>query len=117
MIESNALIFKAWFKAWIVSYVPTLMDRPKWHASDQEINAGDIVLFLKNEKEFDQQYQYGRVNDIYRGKDGLIRKVDVQYKNPTEDTFRTTSRGVRDLVLISPIDELDIYEVLDHLVN
>ena len=116
MIENNALIFQAWFKAWIVSYVPTLIDRPKWHKSGREVKVGDIVLFLKNEKEFDQQYQYGRIAEVYRGKDELIRKVDVQYKNPNEDTFRNTKRGVRDLVLISPIDELDIYEVLDHLI-
>ena len=115
MIENNALIFKAWFKAWVVSYVPTLIDRPKWHKSDNDINVGDIILFLKNEQEFDQQYQYGRISQVYKGKDGLIRKVDVEYKNPTENTFRVTHRGVRELVLISPIDELDIHEVLDHL--
>ena len=47
--------------------------------------------------------------------DGRIRKVDVWYKNANEDTFRVTNRGVRELVIISPIDEVDIYERLDHM--
>ena len=31
IIETNANIFKAWFKAWLISYVPSLIERPKWH--------------------------------------------------------------------------------------
>ena len=31
LIENNSLIFKAWFKAWMISFVPLLIDRPKWH--------------------------------------------------------------------------------------
>ena len=30
IIKTNAKIFKAWFNAWLVSYVPTLIERPKW---------------------------------------------------------------------------------------
>ena len=41
MIETNANIFKAWFKAWIVSYVPTLIERPKWHK-----NEGGLYSFV-----------------------------------------------------------------------
>ena len=29
MIESNANIFRAWFETWLVSYVPTFVERPK----------------------------------------------------------------------------------------
>ena len=35
--------------------------------------------------------------------------------NSNEPTKRTTRRGVRDLVVISPVDELDIYESLNEL--
>ena len=47
MIERNASIFRAWFKAWLVSYVPSIIERPKWHQDDNQINVGDVVLFLK----------------------------------------------------------------------
>ena len=56
MVESNANIFRAWFKAWLVSYVPSLIERPKWHKSDTDIKIGDVVLFLKSEQEYDMQY-------------------------------------------------------------
>ena len=115
LLESNANILKAWFKAWLVSYVPLLMERPKWHVNDKQINTGDVVLFLKSEREYDLQYQYGIVSSIKRGKDGHVRKVDVKYQNHNEAIKRVTQRGVRDLVIVHSIDELDIYEELNEL--
>ena len=115
--ESNANIFRAWFKAWIISCVPLLMERPKWHRTDQEMCIGDIVLFLKSEREFDEQYQYGKVCDVHRSRDGNVRRVDVEYRNRNEGANRVTHRGVRDLVVVYPVDELDIYERLDKLID
>ena len=63
------------------------------------------------------QYQYGLVSKVYEGRDNLIRKVDVDYQNSTEGVKRSTQRGVRDLVIIHSVDELDIYEILHELVQ
>ena len=115
MIETNAKIFRAWFETWLVSYVPTLIERSKWHNSDQPVNIGDVVLFLKSDREFDLQYQYGIISDLKKSRDGHIRQVTVEYQNSNETIKRTTERGVRDLVVISPVDELDIYESLNKL--
>ncbi len=117
IIETNANIFRAWFQAWITNCVPLLIDRPKWHKTNQEICIGDIVLFLKSEKEFDKQYQYGRVCSLQRSNDGNIRKVEVTYRNSNEGVNRVTQRGVRELVVVFPVDELDIYEKLDKLID
>ena len=117
IIETNADIFKVWFRAWLVSYVPTLMDKPKWFQSDENVSEGDIVLFLKAEQEFDEQYQYGIIISIYPGKDGKIRTVEVEYQNHNEGAKRHTKRGVRDLVVIHPIDELGISKELYELSN
>ena len=110
IIESNEKIFRAWFNAWLVSFVPTLVERPKWCTSDGDIKIGDIVLFLKSEKEFDLQYQYGILSKVHTGKDGKNRKVEVEYQNSNEGLKRKTHRGSRDLVIVHPVDELDIYE-------
>ena len=115
MIESNANIFRAWFTAWLVSYVPSLVERPKWHTDKGKIHVGDVVLFLKSDKEFDLQYQYGRVSKVYEGKDGRVRRADVEYQNHNEEVKRSTERGVRELVVVHPIDELDIYTQLHEL--
>ena len=42
----------------------------------------------------------------------IMSKVDVEYNNYNENTKRITQRGVRDLVNVYPVDELDIYERL-----
>ena len=115
MLETNLNIFRAWFNAWIISYVPTLIDRPKWHTSSGNIQVGDVVLFLKSEKEYDLQYQYGIVSEVDNNDDGLVRKVKVEYQNFNEGVKRVTQRCARELVIIHPIDELDIYERLHEL--
>ena len=64
--------------------------------SNKEIQIGDVVMFLKSEREFDEQYQYGIVSSLHRGKDNHIRRVDVEYKNHNETFKRNTQRGVRE---------------------
>ena len=115
IIEKNEKIFSAWFHSWLISYVPTLVDRPKWFKNDRHVSLGDIVLLLKSEKEFENLYQYGIISKIYPGKDGRIRAVDVEYQNAGENVKRTSKRGVRELVMIHPIDELGIFGELSEL--
>ena len=117
VIDSNANIFKAWFKAWLVSYVPSLIERPKWHDIDKQVNVGDIVLFLKSVREYDEQYQYGIVRSIHTSDDGQVRRLEVEYNNHNEPIKRITKRGVRDLIIVHPIDELHIYERLDQMME
>ena len=50
IIESNSNIFKVWLKSWLVSFVPSLIERPKWHTTKNQINVGDVVLFLKSKR-------------------------------------------------------------------
>ena len=88
-----------------------------WFRSDRDVAIGDVVLFLKSEKEFDLQYQYGIVATTYEGRDGLIRAVDVDYQNFGENTKRKTKRGVRELVIIHPVDEIGISRELFELAN
>ena len=57
IIETNANIFQVWFKSWLISYDPSLVHQPKWFDSDKDITVGDVVLFLKSEKEFEHFYQ------------------------------------------------------------
>ena len=86
--------------------MPTLLDQPKWFITDRDICAGDVVLFLKSDKKFDRQYQYGQVIAIIPSRDGLIRVVEIEYQNNNEDCKRVTKRGVRDVVVIHPIGEI-----------
>ena len=115
IIESNNAIVKTWFKEWLISYVPTLLHKPKWFVSDRDICVGDVVLFLKSEEEFDRQYQYGIVVTVIMSRDGMIRVVEIEYQNNAENFKRQTKRGVRDVVVIHPIDEVGISNELQDL--
>jgi hypothetical protein len=117
IVQMNRDIFAAWFQSWLVSYVPSLMDSPKWFKNDQNIAEGDVVLFSKSEKEFEDLYQYGIVKSVFFSKDGRIRKVEVEYVNHSEDSRRTTPRHVRDLIVIHPVDELGLSKELSNLAN
>ena len=112
MLQSNARIFKAWFKAWLISYVPELIKQTKWFKSDEQLKVGDVVLFLKSDKVFETLYQYGMVKNVYQSRDGFVHKAEIKYQNHQEKVKRTTVRGVRELVVIHRFEESSIDEVL-----
>ena len=115
IISQNNNIFKTWFQAWLVSCVPSLMNHPKWFNSSYDPKVGDIVLFLRSEKDFEQIYQYGIITDRKVSRDGLIRQLSIQYQNHTEHTKRTVTRGTREVVVIHPFDELGLIRELNAL--
>ena len=115
LIEQNERIMTAWFECWLTSHVPKLVDQPKWFSSDSDVKIGDVVLFLKKEREFAGNYQYGIVKDVEVSRDQKIRKVLVEYVNSNETVRRETRRSVRELVVIHPVDELGIVRELGEI--
>ena len=115
IVAQNSGIVKSWFKEWLVSYVPQLVDQPKWFLTERSICVGDVVLFLKADSEIQKLYQYGIVRNTFESRDGLIREVLVEYQNHSENVKRTTKRCVRDIVVIHPVEELGISKELHAL--
>ena len=111
----NDKVFEVWYQAWLTSCVPTLMHHPKWFKSDIDPKVGDVVLFLKSDREFNKIYQFGVITDLKTSRDGRIRQVDVQYQNSTENVKRTTTRGCREIVVIHPFEELGLVRELNVL--
>ena len=111
-LTSNKKIFDAWFEAWMVSYVPTLIQQPKWFRSDVDVKKGDVVIFSKEEKAISGRYQYGMIDSVEVGKDDRIRTVIIRYRNSNEGIDRKTRRSVRNIVMIHPVDELDLHKQL-----
>ena len=113
IVKRNTDVFNTWFKCWLISYVPTLILQPKWYQSDRDPKIGDVILFLKSEKEFERKYQYGIITDIKVSRDGKIRQVEVEYQNYSEKTKRRTNRGTREVVVIHPVEELGLLRELN----
>ena len=117
IVQTNEQIFSVWFRSWLISYVPTLVPQPKRFKTNRNISVGDVVLFSKSDKEFENDYQYGIVKELEASKDEKIRKVVVEYVNSSEDVRRQTRRSVRELVVIHPIDELGIVRELGEIAS
>ena len=107
-LRENQKIFQSWFEHWLISYIPKLVNQPKWFRSDVELSVGDIVLFLKTDSEISTTYQYGIIDSLIRSKDNIVRSVNVRYRNHTENIDRITKRAVRSLVLIHHIYDIDV---------
>ena len=83
------------------------MYHPKWFVDDIHLKKGDVVLFLKNDKELSDTYQYGMIEEANPGQDGKLRSVNVRYRNHNENFDRYTTRAIRHLVKIHSTDEID----------
>ena len=117
IIVANEKILTTWFEHWLLSHVPKLMHQPKWFKIDQHVSIGDIVLFTKHDSTVSSTYQYGMIHQVEEGKDGVIRKVKVKYRNHHENFDRITYRPVRQLIMIHPVNELNIVQELGEISN
>ena len=57
------------------------------------------------------------IQEVEKSKDDIIRKVKVKYRNHHENFDRVTYRPVRQLVMIHPINELNIVQELGEIAN
>ena len=105
-------IISSFWKKWTQNYFPSLLIRQKWHTSHRNLKTGDIVL-IQDSSLLRGKWKIGRVSNTYPGTDGRVRKVDVEYKNITNEPvtkykgkgYISVQRPVQRLILILPIDE------------
>ena len=108
-------IYDSWFKIWNVSYLPKLFYQPKWFKQDQDLKEGDIIMFQKSDSALDTCWTLGTVEQLVRGRDNLVRRVVVRYRNFKEDFHRLTDRNIRSLIKIWSCDDLSIDDDLADL--
>lgn len=61
IMEENRIIYESWFENWLMTHVPKLLNQEKWFTTENSINVGDTVLFVKQESKLSSDYQYGLV--------------------------------------------------------
>ena len=81
---------------WMKNIVPSWSLRQKWWKEGDAVVEGDIVLLL--EKDDRKRWPMGRVIEVIKGKDGLVRvvKVLVDGKEVTRDVRRLSKVGLVD---------------------
>jgi hypothetical protein len=75
----------------------------KWRKTHQDIQVNDLVL-MKKENTAGVVYQRGRVKTAFSREDGQVRSVEIEYKNPSEQVFMTTTQPIKKLVMLIPVD-------------
>ena len=58
-------------------------------------------------------YRIGRVREAVKGKDGLVRKLILEYKNANEKVFRTTDRNPRQTAILHRESEVELTQQLN----
>ena len=105
-------LFIRLFKCWLISHVLKLMHHPKWFQTDKDVKVEDVFLFIKQKNQLSSTYQYGMISDLSRSSDNKIRKATVRFRNSIETVDRFTNRAVRQLIVIHPMDELNMMKEL-----
>ena len=105
MVEKVDKLYQSWYRLWKDSVIPKLIRQPKWFKTDKHLQPGDLVYFQKDQGKATSGWIMGRVDQVIRGRDGLIREATVAYRNHSENFNRMTNRAVRSLVKLFSIDE------------
>lgn len=83
------------WKRWISEYLPTLTRRSKWCQVTEPLKEGDLVFICDRDMPR-RQWCRGRVERVYQGVDGVVRRADVR---------------TRSGVLRRPVSKLAVLEV------
>ena len=105
LMEKIEKCYSSFFKIWNTTMIPKLMRMYKWFDNKGQLQVGDIVWFKKTEKELSSDWTLGKVVSITKGRDGLVRRAEVQYQNITENVPRVTDRAVRTLIKLFNIED------------
>ena len=98
--------YSMFYKVFNEAMVPKLLKMQKWYKSDAPLMVDDIIYFRKEENELSSKWLIGKIISVEKGRDGLIRRCTIQYRNADEDFSRTTDRAVRSIVKLMHIDDV-----------
>ena len=98
-------IIEAFWKRWNQDYFPQLIIQQKWHHSHRNLKVGDIVI-IQDSNKIRKKWKLGRVIRADPSlRDGYVRVVDVEYKNPDSKNFLNITRPVQRLIVLIPVEE------------
>jgi hypothetical protein len=92
------------WRRWTEDCFPSLLIQQKWHARHRNLQMGDIVLVRESGK-IKGKWKIGKVVKAdASARDGLVRQVDVSYKNPNLKAITVITRPVQQVVVVHPAD-------------
>ena len=120
LMERVEKCYWAFYNIWNTCLLPKMMKINKWYTDKEELKIGDIVYFRKEENVLSSRYTVGKITDVVRSKDGVVRRAWVQYQNASESQPRTTDRAARSLIKLFHVDDTiwsDDMQAVQELLN
>ena len=111
------LVSESWWQAWKSEKILDLIPRPNlWKRNTQPPVVGDVVVFPRDERDKnygEAPWRTGRIQEVNLSSDGIVRSVVIEYKNSSENKYRTTTRAVRRVAIIQHEGDLNLVEELN----
>ena len=108
MLSEIQMKYEAWYKIWCEVYVPKLMVRKSGFKNSRDLAPDDIVYFQKEESALSSPWIMGVIDQVVRGRDGIIRRVIVRFRNFKENFDRFTDRSAKKLIKIYSSEDPDL---------
>ena len=97
-------IVDSFWKRWTRDFFPSLIVQQKWNVKSRPVKVGDVVIIADKDLKRGK-WKLGQVNVADASlRDGFVRNVEVQYKNPDSNTFTRVQRPVQKLIVLVPVD-------------
>ena len=114
-------IYNLWFQVWNTEYLPLVMDRPKWHAEDENLREQDLVYFKLTDSKLAADWRMGKVEHVNVGRDGKVQSVGISYKIMVESDEKVfhedhewrhevVERPVRAVIKLDNIEDTSLME-------
>lgn len=97
--ERQKMIGHFWDR-WRMEYLTTLQERKKWRREKEELKIGQLVV-LKHEHVPPTNWPLGRIQELIRSKDGIVRNVVVK-------TVSTTLKRPVQKICIIPVESAQL---------
>ena len=95
----------AFWRRWTENYFPSLIIQQKWHASKRNLKQGDIVI-VQDSNLIRGKWRLGRITRADPSlRDGFVRNVEVEYKNPGSDNYLQITRAVQRVIVLVPAED------------
>ena len=80
-------VYSTWWARWEIDVFPKLfIPGPKWNKPHSNIKVGDIGILISHKGSANKMltiYKYCKVTKLIESEDGLVRKVNVEYRIPS----------------------------------
>ena len=115
MLSDIQTKYELWYRNWCEIYVPKLIMQKSGFKNDRDLEVNDIVYYKKKQSDLASPWVLGRVEQVIRGRDGIIRRAVIQYQNANEEIKRDTERSVRSLIKLHSADDPELQVDLGEL--